>query len=97
MNTFETFATVGDLGQVRIVGVPFATGTLVQVSISAKVRPEESSVDVDGQALAAARARMQQLFRTITGFRMTTKIAREDVYERGRVYVDCFEHSALSQ
>jgi len=82
MNTFETSATVGELGQVRIVGVPFATGTQVQVSISPKVRPEESLVDVDAQTLTATRLRMQELFRTITGFRMAPKISREDLYDR---------------
>jgi hypothetical protein len=37
----------------------------------------------DDQALAAARARMQELFRTVRGFRMTPKISREELYERG--------------
>jgi hypothetical protein len=38
---------------------------------------------VDDQALAAVRARMQQLFQTVRGFRMTPKISREELYERG--------------
>jgi hypothetical protein len=37
----------------------------------------------DDQAQAAARTRMQELFRTVKGFRMTPKISREDLYERG--------------
>jgi len=37
----------------------------------------------DDQVLAAARARMQELFRTVKGFRMTLKISREELYERG--------------
>jgi hypothetical protein len=37
----------------------------------------------DEQALAAARTRMQELFRTVKGFRMTPKISREELYERG--------------
>ena len=37
MNTYETTATVEDLGQVRVAGVPFAPGTEVEVMIRAKV------------------------------------------------------------
>ena len=37
----------------------------------------------DDEALAAARTRMQELFRTVKGFRMTPKISREELYERG--------------
>ena len=37
----------------------------------------------DEQTLAAARTRMQELFRTVKGFRMTPKISREELYERG--------------
>lgn len=33
MNTFETTAIVGDDGQVRVSGVPFESGTPVEVSI----------------------------------------------------------------
>ena len=40
----------------------------------------------DDQALAVARARMQKLFRTVKGFRMTPKISREELYERGQDY-----------
>ncbi len=34
-------------------------------------------------ALAAARVRMADLFRTVKGFRQTPRIAREELYERG--------------
>jgi hypothetical protein len=37
----------------------------------------------DDQAQAAARTRMLELFRTVKGFRMTPKISREELYERG--------------
>lgn len=37
----------------------------------------------DDQDMAAARARMQDLFQTVRGFRMTPKISREELYERG--------------
>lgn len=38
MQTYETSATVEEQGQVHVVGVPFAPGTEVEVSISAKRR-----------------------------------------------------------
>ena len=41
------------------------------------------SVAADDQALAAARTRMQELFRTVRGFRMTPRINREELYGRG--------------
>ena len=82
MNSFETSAIVGDQGQVRIAGVPFAKGTQVQISISPKVRTEPASAEADDQTLAAARARMKELFRTVRGFRMTPKLSREELYDR---------------
>ena len=36
MKTYETSATVEDQGRVQVVGVPFAAGTQVEVSISPK-------------------------------------------------------------
>jgi len=36
MNSYETSATVEDQGRVQVVGVPFAAGTQVQVTISPK-------------------------------------------------------------
>lgn len=42
MNTYETSATVEDEGRIQVVGVPFAAGTEVQITISLKpVAPEE--------------------------------------------------------
>jgi hypothetical protein len=41
MNTYETSATVEDQGRVQVVGVPFAAGTQVEVSISPKRRGAE--------------------------------------------------------
>lgn len=38
METYETFATVEERGQVRVAGVPFAPGTEVEVTISPKPR-----------------------------------------------------------
>lgn len=39
MEPYETSATVEDRGQVRVVGVPFAPGTEVAVTISPRARP----------------------------------------------------------
>ena len=36
----------------------------------------------DDQRLATARARMQELFRTVRGFRFAPKLSREELYER---------------
>ncbi len=35
--------------------------------------------------IAAAKARMEDLFRTVKGFRMEPKIPREELHERGRL------------
>lgn len=83
MTTYETSAMVQAEGEVRVVGVPFAPGTEVEVTISAKVRSNEASTLVDDEALTAARARMRKLFRTIKGLRMGSKIPREELHERG--------------
>lgn len=48
-------------------------------------RVEESVADANGHSLAAARSRMETLFQTVHGFRMTSKISREELHERGRV------------
>jgi hypothetical protein len=83
MTTYETSARVQAEGEVRVVGVPFAPGTEVEVIISPKGRPNEASTHVDDEALTDARARMRELFQTIKGFRMGGKISREELYERG--------------
>jgi hypothetical protein len=46
---------------------------------------ERCTGTVDERTLAAARARMAELFRTVKGFRMEPKIPREELYERGRL------------
>src|SRR4051812_43732506 len=46
MDTFATTATVEDPGQVRVAGVPFATGTEVAVTIS----PKQGSAEAPAQA-----------------------------------------------
>jgi hypothetical protein len=81
MQSFETSATV-DQGHVQIAGVPFATGTEVKVTISPMAGVQSEQADDNGAALAAARARMQELFRTIKGFRNSPKLSREELYDR---------------
>jgi hypothetical protein len=84
MNTYETFATVEEQGQIRVAGVPFAAGTEVEVTISPKLQSQEQAPP-DDDALTAARDRMRELFRTIKGFRNSPRIPREELYERGRL------------
>ena len=79
MNSYETSATVEEKGKVQVVGVPFAAGTEVQITISPKRQEEVDLARPDGDALAAARVRMRELFRTIEGFRNTPRIPREDL------------------
>lgn len=83
MTTYETSATVEAAGEVRVVGVPFAPGTEVEVTISPIIRSNEASTHVDDEALNAARVRMRELVRTVKGFCMGPKIPREELYERG--------------
>ena len=82
MNSYETFTTVQGQGTVSIVGVPFATGTQVQVSVSPLTATEPAPVPINGLTLDAARAQMEKLFKTVTGFRMAPKIPREELYDR---------------
>jgi hypothetical protein len=82
MNTFETSATVEDQGRIVVAGAPFAPGTEVEVTIIPKARPENVVTPPDEEAVAASRARMRELFRTVRGFRMAPKISREELHER---------------
>ncbi|MBI4568000.1 MAG: hypothetical protein HY719_06335 [Planctomycetes bacterium] len=82
MKSYETSATVEDHGRVEVVGVPFAAGAPVEVTISPKVNPDESPADADDDAVAQARARMRKLFRAVKGFRLGGKIPREELYDR---------------
>jgi hypothetical protein len=79
MNTYETVTTVAPDGEVRLAAVPFSPGTEVRVVVSPQIATDSEEPHL------AARARMQELFRTVTGFRMGAKIPREDLYDRGSV------------
>lgn len=85
MNSFETSATVEEHGRVLLAGLPFAPGTEIDVTINLKVRSEDQLKPPEEQALAAARDRMRELFRTIKGFRNSPRIPREELYDRGRL------------
>jgi hypothetical protein len=58
------------------------------------VSPQQEVVEIvsrfsengNGDSLAAARVRMQQLFDSVHGFRLIPRITREELYERGRVH-----------
>lgn len=58
------------------------------------VSPQEEVVEIvsrhsggeNGEAVEAARLRMRQLFDSVHGFKMSEKIPREDLYDRGRVH-----------
>ena len=85
MNSYETSATVEEQGRVLVAGVPFAPGTEVDITISPKRPSDDQGTPAEDKALAAARDRMRDLFSTIKGFRNSPRIAREELYERGRI------------
>jgi hypothetical protein len=81
MNTYETSARVEEQGQVRIVGVPFAPGTEVKVSICEKAAPVPTA---EAKKPEDAPARMSELFAQVRG-RNTESIGplrREELYDR---------------
>jgi hypothetical protein len=82
MKSYETTGTVEVQGRVQVVGVPFAAGTEVEITISPKDCTDDALTKANGQTLAAARARMQELFATVKGFRMAPKFRREELYDR---------------
>ena len=63
--------------------MPFAPGTEVEVTISLKSQSQDQVPPDDAAALTAVRDRTRELFRTITGFRNSPRIPREELYERG--------------
>jgi hypothetical protein len=57
MNSYETSATVEDQGRVQVVGVPFAAGTQVEVTISPKRRTAEEFTAAWRRVCAELRGR----------------------------------------
>jgi hypothetical protein len=81
MNSYETTATVEDHGQVRVVGVPFAPGTEVEVTIREKVATDANRSPAN---LEEARVRMRDLFARVRA-RNTEPVGplrREELYDR---------------
>jgi hypothetical protein len=79
MESFETSATVEGQGEVHVVGVPFAPGTHLRITMNATERSQTAEED---QALSRARDRMRELFSTIQGFRGASRLSREELYDR---------------
>lgn len=77
MYTYETSATVEERGQVHLA-LPFAPGTRVEIKVCAS----DELTPADQVTLAAARLRMQELFQTVSGFRNSPHISRDELYER---------------
>lgn len=78
MNTFQTTATVGAHGQVRLAGVPFEPGTEVAVTI----KPAEH---VGSVAASTPAPRAARLFAALDKARNTEPIGplhREELYDR---------------
>jgi hypothetical protein len=57
MSIYETSATVEDQGRVQVVGVPFETGTQVQVCISPKRLSAEEFTSAWRRVCAELRSR----------------------------------------
>ena len=55
MNAFETTATANDHGQIHLAGVPFASGTEVEIAIWPKTPSTEKSSPLE-QAMPAVPA-----------------------------------------
>jgi hypothetical protein len=72
MNSYETSATVDGQGVVQVIGVPFAAGTQVEVSISPK--------RVSGEEFTAAWRRVCSQLRAGPGLRdITDEDIREEI------------------
>jgi hypothetical protein len=81
MHIYETCATVEDQGQVCVGAVPFAPGTLVEVTIREKVAADQKQATGN---LEEALVRMKDLFGRVQA-RNTKPIGplrREELYDR---------------
>jgi hypothetical protein len=81
MNIYETSSTVEDQGQVRVVGVPFALGTEVEVTIREKVVADANGLSANAEK---SSARVRELFARARA-RNTESVGplrREDLYDR---------------
>jgi hypothetical protein len=55
----------------------------VEYSVTLHVQRYLKSLDDDAGRIAAARTRMEELFRTTDGFGVGDKLTREEMHERG--------------
>jgi hypothetical protein len=78
MNTYETTATVEDQGQVRVVGVPFAPGTSVEVTITPTRNGAGSSSRVDSERAARLLAALDKS----TNTEPVGPLRRAELYDR---------------
>ena len=58
----------------------------LQSSVTQCVTSYLKSLDDDDRRIAAARTRMEELFRTTKGFGVGDKLSREEMHERGSVH-----------
>ena len=79
MKAYETSATIGKQGELRVDGLPFAPGTDVQVTVTEVASPQASNAEA---TVIASRERMRQLFDRIRGYRGASMLRREDLYDR---------------
>jgi hypothetical protein len=81
MNSYETTATVESQGQIHVSGLPFATGTKVDITIRERSPEEVSGASTNGEEPCA---RLSELFARLQG-RNTESVGplrREEIYDR---------------
>ena len=81
MNTYETTAIVEDHGQVRVAGVPFESGTEVEVTIREKAAADAGCPPVDADE---PPIRMKDLFARVRARNAESvgPLRREELYDR---------------
>lgn len=78
MKTYETTATVEEQGQVRVAGVPFEPGTLVEVMITATRNGTESPSAAEGDRAARLLAALDKARNSET----VGPLSRAELYDR---------------
>ncbi len=77
MGDYETITTVGGLGDIHLVGVPFQPGTEVEVVVTPK--------RTNGEAVADDNERLSALFSALDHARNSKPVGslrREELYDR---------------
>ncbi len=78
MQSNETFATVQGQGEVRVVGVPFAPGTEVEVAISPKMQTTTTGSDRSPDRLGRLLAALDKSRNLVP----IGPLLREELYDR---------------